>query len=426
MKLMDNLEGSSVRNLFAIKPTPEDTGTEIAPQNVLQVGIHARREGETYNQYGLRVAGLSEGNIHTLAPCLQSVYFGIRKEQEKDASLQQELRNKLNTKKADLETERQNKNDEIKESKEQQSRYSTEIEELKEELANLKHGTKERNGNAWITLVISSVLLVPFSIYFFIFYSSVGYSAFFKQFGIGNIENGDFVLSQAIFDSHAIPNAWNDGFAELMFILFMPFIFLAFGFVLNRWEREKGWLKYIKIPALIIVAFLFDSLLSFEICKKIYELNAMMQLGDVPPYSVKLAIEDPTFWIIICLGFVSYLIWGFVFGFWVKAWESLDLNPEKRKRMEEKIEETKKKLEAERQNCLKLKAEAAGIEPKIKEVESQMGVSARYDIAKIKLELNNFFAGWQTFLAALGKTSAEKQEATKLFNDMIGSIKVVD
>ena len=152
----------------------------------------------------------------------------------------------------------------------------------------------------------------------------------------------------------------------------------------------------------------------------------MMQLGDVPPYSVKLALEDPTFWIIICLGFVSYLIWGFVFGFWVKAWENLDLNPEKRKRMEERIEDTKMKLEEERQKCQRLRAEANAIEPKIKEVESQMGVSARYDIAKIKLELNNFFAGWQTYLAALGKTSVEKQEATNLFDQMINSIKVVD
>lgn len=211
-----------------------------------------------------------------------------------------------------------------------------------------------------------------------------------------------------------------------MFILFMPFIFLAFGFVLNRWEREKGWLKYIKIPALIAVAFVFDSLLSFEICKKIYELNAMMQLGEVPPYSVKLALEDPTFWIIICLGFVSYLIWGFVFGYWIKALENLDMNPEKRKRMEERIEDTKKKLEVERQNCQRLRAESNAIEPKIKEIESQMGVSARYDIAKIKLELNNFFVGWQTYLAGLGKTSVVKLEATNLFNQMIDSIKVID
>lgn len=421
MKLMGKLKDGSVKNLFATKSEPIDAGSEIASQNVLQTGTYAREDGETYKQYGFRVAGLSAGNPHTLLPCLQSVYFGIRKEQDKDATLQEALRHKLEVKKAELEAESQNKKNEIEESQGQQNRLLAEIEELKEELATLKHGIKERNRDAWITLVLSSVLLVPFSIYFFIFYSSVGYSAFFMQFDLNDIND---IYSQIVFDPQAIPNAWKNGFAELLFILLMPVIFLAFGFVLNRWEREKGWLKYIKIPALIIVAFVFDSLLSFGICKKIYEVVIITKEGDFPSYSLSLAFEDPTFLVIICLGFVSYLIWGFVFGFWVKAWENLDLNPEKRKRMEDKIENTKKKLEAERQNCLRLKAEVAGIGPKIKEIESQMEVSARYDIGKIKLELNNFFAGWQTYLAVLGKANSDKQHATDIFNGMIASIQV--
>jgi len=400
----------------------EFNGSSVGQQIMSEDGAHVRKDGETYNQYGFRIAGLSEGNPFTLAPCLQTVYFGICKEQERDESLQEELRKELQAKKANLEAERKNKLAEIEDSQEKQKYLSVEMTELKEELSKLRHATKERNSNAWITFIISSVLLFPFSIYFFIFYSSVGYSAFFKQFGISNIAGGNFVLSQAIIDSQAIANAWNDGFAELMFILFMPFIFLAFGFVLSRWEREQGWLKYLKIPLLIVVAFGFDSLLSFEICEKIYDLDAMMQLGEIPPYSVSLALEDTTFWVIICLGFFSYLIWGFVFGFWIKALENLDLNMEKRRRMEEKIDDTKGQLESERQKCLRLHAEVSGIDPKIKEVESKMGVSTRHDIAKIKLELNNFFAGWQTYLSALGKSTAEKQEATDIFNDMISQL----
>ncbi|MDE7166420.1 MAG: hypothetical protein K2O17_05265 [Bacteroidaceae bacterium] len=419
MKLMDKLKGGSVKSLFATKPESIDADSETAFQSVSQTGTYAREEGETYKQYGFRVAGLSAGNFHTLLPCLQSVYLSIRKEQESDAILQDALINKLDIKKAELEAECQNKKNEIEESQGQQKRLLAENEELKEEFATLKHGIKERNRDAWITLVLSSTLLVPFSIYFFIFYSSVGYSAFFMQFNLNDIND---IYSQIVFDPQAIPNAWKDGFAELLFILLMPVIFLAFGFVLNRWEREKGWLKYIKIPALIIVAFVFDSLLSFGICKKIYEVVIITRESDFPPYSLSLAFEDPTFWVIICLGFVSYLIWGFVFGFWVKAWENLDLNLEKRKRLENKIENTKKKLEAEHQNCLRLKAEMASIGPKIKEVESQMGVSARYDIGKIKLELNNFFAGWQTYLAVLGKPNSAKQHATDIFNGMIASI----
>ena len=73
-----------------------------------------------------------------------------------------------------------------------------------------------------------------------------------------------------------------------------------------------------------------------------------------------------------------------------------------------------------------MKSQIAAIGPKISEIDSQMSVSARYDLAKIKLELHNFFAGWQTYLAALHKSELEKQEATDLFNKMIETIKVVN
>ena len=188
---MDKIDGDTVKNLFRTQRGPEEADPVIIPRDLPPVD-HTRREGETYNQYGVRVAGLSEGNPHALTPCLQSVFYGIRREQEDDVALQEELRNKLRVKRAELEAERQNKENAMKQSKERQESLSAEIEEYKEELSVLKHGVKERNRNAWITLVISSILLVPFTIYFFIFYSSVGYSAFFKEFGVGNLENGDF------------------------------------------------------------------------------------------------------------------------------------------------------------------------------------------------------------------------------------------
>ena len=429
MKLMDKLGGSSIKNLFATRPEPEpiQDDTAVAPQNIFEVSNHARKAGETYSQYGFRVAGLSEGNPHTLVPCLQAVSWGIRKEQETDATLQQELQTKLATKKAELETERQNKEEAHKACVEKQKEITEEIQNQKNKLADLEESRYKRNRDAWIVLITTSILLIPFTVYFFIFYSSVAYSAFFKEFDINMVGGGgNFKLSQAIFDAAAIPNAWADGFGELLFILFMPIIFLAFGFVLNRWEREKDWLKYVKIPTLILMAFIFDSLLAYEICEKIYNLDSMMSLAERPEYSMSLAAQDPRFWVIICLGFFSYLIWGFVFGYFMKAWENLDLNQIRKKEIEEKIAKLSKDLEAEKSNSLQLKTQISSIGPKISDIDSQMSVSTRYDLAKIKLELHNFFAGWQTYLAALHKSESEKQEATDLFNRMIESIKVVN
>ena len=429
MKLMDKIEGGSLKNLFSTKTEPEliQDDSVIPPQNVFKISDHARYAGETYKQFGFRVAGLSEGDSHTLSPFLQSVCWGIRKEQESDASLQQELQAKLTIKRAELETERQNKEDEYEACKEKQKEINEEIQNQKNKLADLEDSRYKRNRDAWIVLITTSVLLVPFTVYFFIFYSSVAYSAFFKEFNINMLgDGGDFKLSQAIFDAAAIPNALADGWGELLFILFMPIIFLAFGFVLNRWEREKGWLRYITIPSLIFVAFIFDSLLSYAICKKIYNLDSMMSLADRPEYNFSLASQDPDFWVIIFLGFISYLIWGIVFGYFMKAWENLDLNQIRKKEIEAKIAKLSKDLEIEKSIGLNLKSQITSIGPKISEIDSQMSVSARYDLAKIRLELNNFFAGWQTYLAALGKSDAEKQEATNHFNEMIESIKVIN
>jgi hypothetical protein len=424
---MDKLGGSPLKNLFVTKPEPLQNDEVSEPQKVFEVSNHARKEGETYNQYGFRVAGLSEGNPHTLFPCLQSVCWGIRKEQESDATLQKELQAKLTAKKVELETDRKNKEEELEACKDKQKEIAADIQSQKNKLADLEDSRYKRNRDAWITLVITTILLIPFTVYFFIFYSSVAYSAFFKVFDTNSLgSDGDFKLSEAVLDSAAFPNAWADGWGELLFILFMPIIFLAFGFVLNRWERENGWIKYIKIPALILVAFIFDSLLSFAICKKIYNLDSMMSLESRPDYSISLAIQDPQFWMIICLGFVSYLIWGFVFGYFVKAWENLDLNQIRKKEIEDKIAKLQKDLDAEKTNGANLRNLIASIGPKILEIDSQMSVSARYDLAKIKLELHNFFAGRQTYLAALHKSELEKQEATDLFNKMIETIKVVD
>ena len=430
MKLMDKLGSSSVRNLFATRPEPEPLQeNEAVPsaQTVIEISSHARRDGETYNQYGFRVAGLSEGNPHTLVPCLQSVSWGIRKEQEADTELQQELQKKLSAKKVELETERNNKEEELEACKEKQKEIAADIQVQKNKLADLEDSRYKRNRDAWITLIITTVLLVPFTVYFFIFYSSVAYSAFFKEFDISSLDSGgDFKLSQAIFDAAAIPNAWIDGWGELLFILFMPIIFLAFGFVLNRWEREQGWLKYIKIPLLISIAFVFDSLLSFEICEKIYNLNSMMSLESVPEYSIPLALHDPRFWVIIFLGFISYLIWGFVFSYFVKAWENLDLNQIRKKEIEGKITKLQNDLNAEISNSTNLKSQISTIGSKILEIDTQLSVGTRYDLARIRLELNNFFAGWQQYLAGIHKTEIEKQEATNLFNNVIKTIVIVD
>lgn len=390
----------------------------------LNVRTESRQDGETFKQYGFRMAGRSEGGLQSFIPCLQSVYLSLKKEQESDEALQQSLKVDLQNKKATKETEKEKEENNLISYKERNQSLENELDEKRQELAQLKTQTYLRNRSAWITLIISGIILIPFTLYFFIFYSSVGYSAFFKEFTLESLaQSGDFKLAEAIFDSQALSSAMAEGSMALLFILLMPVIFLAFGFILNKWEKEAGWFKWVKIPLIIIAAFVFDALLSYEICEKIYNLHTQMSLEVLPEYSFKLASKDPRFWIIICLGFVSYLIWGITFGYFIKSLDQLDLNRINQEKLCLDIDKIKEKIEEFQDKQHEASNKIADIKAEIQKLENQInGTVARYDVNKIKLELNNFHAGWQQYLAGMNKSNAEKDTIANEFEKTVNTL----
>ena len=412
------MDFTNVKKMFSLKSNDSLMNGTTAPQS------ESKKSQETYTQYGFRMAGISQGVLQAFTPNLQSVYLGLKKEQEDDENLQNELKLSLQNKKANLERDIDIETNKLEQNKSRLSSLEEDLQEKKRELAELKTTEYQRNRSAWITLIISSVILIPFTLYFFIFYSSVAYSAFFKQFSLDDIgEDGNFKLSEAIFDPQALSAAASEGATALLFILLMPIIFLAFGFVLNRWEREEGWLKCIKIPLIIVVAFIFDTLLSYEICEKIDNLYSQMSLAELPPYSLALASIDPRFWLIICLGFVAYLIWGFTFGYFFKSLDQLDLNKIHHDHLCNEMANIKDKIadaeKAQTENTTRI----ASLRAEIQIVENQLnGTVARYDINKIKLELNHFLGGWQQYMAAMGKSEDEKNTITEEFNRTIQTL----
>lgn len=408
---------NKTKQLFGIKEQ------DVPTPSVQPINKEMKQEGETYKQFGFRSAGLNVGSIFALIPSLHAVYLGLKKEQEKDIELQKELKRKQQTEITNKEAERQKCQNNLQDAQGKLQEIKESIEKKGKEIEKLESESHRRNRPAWIQLVISSVLLIPFTIYFFVFYSSVAYSAFFQDFDTSSIGNdGTVKISYAIFNSKALLQAWNDGFTEVMLILLMPFIFLVFGYVLYRWECENGKLKYIKIPALIILTFIFDSLLSYEICEKIYNVMATMQLGDVEPYSFGMAFQDPRFWIIIFLGFVSYLLWGILFGYFIKALDNLYLNKITLKNLQSELKTLEdEKVKADAKIC-ELKNRLPHLDAEIANLKLTLNDYTRYDLAKIKLELNNFYTGWQQYLASLGKDSGIKTEAHTVFTDFMKEI----
>jgi hypothetical protein len=146
-----------------------------------------------------------------------------------------------------------------------------------------------------------------------VFYISASYSAFFKVFESDQ-------LSAAIFDAQAFSKALNDGALEAIFVGTIPFVFMGLGYLIHMFQKD-GTKGKLKIVALIIVTFIFDVILAYQIEQKIYDFNRTL---NTPDFNFQIAIQSVEFWGIIFAGFVVYIIWGLVFDFVMKEYENFD------------------------------------------------------------------------------------------------------
>ncbi len=160
----------------------------------------------------------------------------------------------------------------------------------------------------WPALIITIVVLVLLTLYLWIFYTSASYSAFFRQF-----KPDDINVANSIFDPNALRKAWGEGGPALILVTTMPFIFLGLGILIHKVQEQEGSSKWFKLAALILTTFLFDYIIAYEIVKKIHDLQALNNPEIDATYRFNDAVSDPNFWLIIFAGFVTYLIWGFLF-----------------------------------------------------------------------------------------------------------------
>lgn len=281
-----------------------------------QENVRTKNEGESYQQWGHRYAGMNGGMHAALMPALQTVVLADHQEQERDINLQQQQ----NRKRKEIENEQANKvevENKVKSQNELKQKKNEEIAEIGKEIARLQN-CKERRPMSQAYFIIGCFILLLLAVYLFIFYSSAAYEAFFG--GEGEFEFKDLL------NPHAFRLALDNSLGEFLFILLMPVIFLGLGFLVHKNLKKEHWVKYVKAGILYIITFIFDSLLAFLITKNAYTWEAASSLGDLPPYTVSLALSRPDFWVVIFAGFVAYVIWGLVFDSTMDSYEDITTN----------------------------------------------------------------------------------------------------
>ncbi|WP_405369319.1 ABC transporter permease [Nonlabens sp. Asnod2-A12] len=351
---------SAIKNLFKTKneiklPVENEVDTKEARE---QVRI-------TYYQSGYGDSAKALGEPLTLGMALRDLYNSFEdlcrkqlNEQEilKQPHKQNQEQEKTNLRK--LETALSIYDGQIKTKADDIDRHKHEIVDVKQNPD--KYGI-DADKRPKAQFYIGLILLLPITIYLFVFYISASYSSFFKNFEDGS-------LTAAIFDAEALSKALNDGLLEAVFVGTIPFVFMGLGYLVHMFQKEKGWKGALKLILLFVLTFLFDVILAYLIEKKIFDFNALPGQS----FTANDALQSVNFWGIIFAGFVVYVIWGLVFDFVMKEHENVDKikNFIRSKKEAIKNDEDKKKELIEKVD--KLKHDISEIEGKIAELQSKI------------------------------------------------------
>lgn len=305
---------TSIKNLFKLKePLPSKIVMEVTDDT-----DDAREQIRiTYYQTGYGASKKASGEPSTLRIGLHNLYNSFenlcRKQLNEQQLLKQPYVEQQERERTDLkkrETARTIYVEQIKGIDSAIDLHKFEMVDVKGDPA--KYGI-DSDKRPKAQFYIGLFLLLPITIYLFVFYISASYSAFFKDFETDT-------LSAAIFDADALGKAINDGWLEAVFVGTIPFVFMGLGYLVHMFLKIKGWGGYVKVAALFILTFIFDVILAYLIDKKIFLYDAT--LGQT--FTPNDAVQSVNFWGIIFAGFVVYIIWGLVFDFVMKEHENVD------------------------------------------------------------------------------------------------------
>ncbi|RZJ99728.1 MAG: hypothetical protein EOO46_22125 [Flavobacterium sp.] len=315
----------------------------------------------------------------------------LRKDEQEQERLKVPLRAKLESLKIDIESFSK-KIEEVK--GDLIPSLNKKIQTLKEEIGSIRRDPsdyqKEKPNR--VSFVFGAVIGFLLTVYLWIFYTSASYSAFFRKF-----EADDINVANSIFDAAALTKAYHDGIPSLVLVISMPFIFLGLGFLIHKVNESRSNWKYVNLALLILVTLGFDYIIAYEIVQKVYELKSAASLNELPPYRFENAISDMNFWLIMFAGFVTYLIWGFLFDKLMEEYEKFDVLKVQIKLRENEIKELKIELKEQQVQIDELNGKIAETEKQIKTTEEDLGATF-FKPKDFEHIIYQFSSGWMQFV----------------------------
>lgn len=118
------------------------------------------------------------------------------------------------------------------------------------------------------------------------------------------------LAARRIFNSQAIKLAWGKGTFSLMIIILFTFLPLACGMIIHYGNKYSKAISFTAV-------FLLDMLIAYKIAEVMHDAKYLA--GKTSDDWVGLKVfSDPNFYFVILLGFVAFMIWGFLLDLLLK------------------------------------------------------------------------------------------------------------
>lgn len=363
-----------------------------------QPGKADNSEKITYNQLGFRSAQKSQSHPEAVEGYLEIVYDKFLEEQKLD---ERGLKDRVSKLRADVQQERARKQEIIanlnanKRSKEDKEK---EIEELEVEKIDVRNGDGETENTT--PFVIGAFITLLLTLYLFVFYSSSGYSAFY------GIKPG----SLGFINPNVFSDATNKGGGVIALIILFPVIFLGLGFLIHdsleknkKIASEKKPKRFGLILTLLLITLIADSFIGYKISEGVHT-NEFNSGRTNELWKFDMIFTDINFYLVLILGFVVYVIWGFLLHY-VLSHPYLKTESEKVKLMIEnlnnRISEKRKELSDVIVRIHKLESDIItiddNIEAKQKDIIGYENGVIPINVSSLRSSVGEFMGGWQNY-----------------------------
>ena len=327
---------------------------------------NVKGDPEIYNSYLNRIAN---GDL------VEENYKGISDDEKKDRREQirvlEKKQEEIEAANAKIETDIRDKEKKIDELRQELLKVR--------EVQNNDHEKLRQETFSPLKFSINLVLLVMLSGYLFFFYVSAAYKALYVDFE--KIANN---IAQGIGTGSIMPQPRELSDAmQYNFLLFLvPFVFFAFGWAFHVLLEMKQKIKALFIGMLIAVTFTVDLLLALIIHGNTERAKDLMGLTTTNWSS------SPTFYIILFLGFLVYIIWSLLLVSLLHEWDKLKV-----------VANIKKILRHLKADIKILQAKLTPIDDLKDQIADYREDVSTVMVGNLKKYIEQFSSGWMSYLS---------------------------